>query len=58
MTRAVLVATMGREPDSDKDMMDGTRSLRWATTDEAGKPKYVDVLTENGVVLGRAFVPR
>lgn len=58
MSRADLVALMGREPVGDKDQGDGTRILRWATLNEAGKAKWVDVQMENGVVLGRALWPR
>lgn len=68
MLRPALVALMGREPDGDRDMRDGTRMLRWPTTNADGKPKYVDVVVEVDAaapsdrtldkVLGKALVKR
>lgn len=58
MTRAELVALIGREPDGDRDQGDGTRILRWPAVNAAGAPKYLDVQLEAGKVLGRALVAR
>ena len=56
--RADVVARLGA-PAIETPQDDGTRLARWATTNEAGEPKWIDVQFDAaGRVLGHSFVPR
>ena len=66
MTRPALYALLGREPDGDKPMRDGTRISRWPSLGAGGAPKWLDVELkivveddrQQDTVNGYSLVPR